>query len=212
MVPNLLASVNWAKVSLTVGWGCTTHCTFPFNGFRLTQIHIVPVLFGKTTTPVDQGVGCSNFEITCIDSIWSNSCFTLVRRGMGTCWGVKIVNGLAPSFSLIVYFSPQLPKPWKSDRKFVITLQFDELVIDSTLTARFKALIACNPSKFWTTTYTDCMVSLSHTRVSLELSDDFQRSLWRSIQCLLCVILIGGFQSFGRCPVSLQRLLPLYPA
>ena len=196
---NILAPLSWAKVSSTVRRGCTTHCTFPFNGFRSTQIHIVPVFYSTTTIPVHQGVGYSTFEITCIDSILSNSCFTLVHRGMGTCHGVKIASSVAPSFSLIVYSSPKLPKPWKSDRNLSITLQFAELLIDSTVTARFKDLIEGNPSKFhfkWATTYIDCMVSLpSHSSspgIVRWLSTEYVK-----VHTMPFEILIGGFPSFG---------------
>ena len=99
---NIFAPVNCANVSSTVGRGCTSHCTFSFNGLRSTQMRIVPVFFGTTTMPAHQGVGSSTFEITLIDSILSSSCFTLVRSGIGTLRGVKIANGLAPAFSLIV--------------------------------------------------------------------------------------------------------------
>ena len=107
-----------------------------------------PYFFDTTTIPAHQGVGCSTFEITCIDSILSNSCFTLVRRSTGTYQGVKIANGVAPSFSLIVNSSPNYPSLAKVTEILSIILQFAELLINSTQTARFKALIVGNPSKF----------------------------------------------------------------
>ena len=74
-------------------------------------MHFVPVFFGTTTMPAHQGVGSSTSKITrlSIDSILSNSCF--ICSGNGTLRGVKIVNGLAPAFNLIVYSFPKLSRP-----------------------------------------------------------------------------------------------------
>ena len=69
---------------------------------------------------------------------------------------MKIANGLAPAFSLIVYSFLKLLRNLSTTLHVV-------LVMDSNLKTRLKALISGSPSKFpfkWFTTYTDCKVSL----------------------------------------------------
>ena len=86
-------------------------CMLSFNGLRSTQMHIVPAflvqppyLCTKTLVPPPlQSLALIPF------------CLTLVSPWYAMEWehdrGLKIVNGLAPAFSLIEYFSPKLPKP-----------------------------------------------------------------------------------------------------
>ena len=83
-----LAPVSCAKVSSTLGKGCTSLRTAVFNGFRSMQMRTEPSFFGSTTMPAHHGVGTSTFEITPIDSIRSSSFFTVWRSGRGTFLGV----------------------------------------------------------------------------------------------------------------------------
>ena len=85
----ILAPASCARVSLTLGNGCTSLSTFAFSGFRST---LAPSFFG---TPEHHGVGSSTLEITPIDSIRWSSSRTFRRSGSGTCRGVKSEYGLA---------------------------------------------------------------------------------------------------------------------
>ena len=97
------------------------------------------------TMPAHQVVGSSTCEITPSDSILSSSWRTSSRNGNGTNLGVHRLWGLASGFSLISYSSPRFPSPWKRDGYFSFMLL---IFMASTLTIKFKVVMADSPSRF----------------------------------------------------------------
>ena len=144
---NTLVPDNWARVSSTVGKGWTFLRTFALSDLRSTQIQIAPFFLGTMTMPAHHSVGWSTREITPRDSILSNSCWTLARNASGTCCGVNIACGVASGFSWMLYSSPRLPRPWKSDGN-CFGMSFSETSVSvSTLTAKISAVIVGKPSR-----------------------------------------------------------------
>ena len=102
----ILAPASCARVSSTLGNGCTSLSTLSFSSFRLTQMRMAPSFLGTKTIPAHHGVGSSTLEITSIDSIRLSSSLTFWHSDSGTCRGVKSEYGLAGLFS---DFSPRRP-------------------------------------------------------------------------------------------------------
>ena len=93
-----VAPASCARVSSTVGKGCTSCKTLSFSGMKSTHMQTEPDF---TTMPAHQGVGSSTLDMTPRDSICSSSSWTFLLGGSGTFLGVKSVNGLGSGFSLI---------------------------------------------------------------------------------------------------------------
>ena len=90
-----------ARVSSTLGSGCSSRSTLSFRGLKSTQILTDPDFFGTTTMPAHHGVGSSIREMTPRDSVRVSSSCTFFLRGKGTFLGVKRAQGLALGLSLI---------------------------------------------------------------------------------------------------------------
>ena len=90
-----------ARVSSTLGSGCSSRSTLSFRGLKSTQILTDPDFFGTTTMPAHHGVGSSIREMTPRDSMRMSSSCTFFLRGKGTFRGVKRAQGLALGLSLI---------------------------------------------------------------------------------------------------------------
>ena len=96
-----VAPASCARVSSTLGSGCTSRSTLSFRGLKPTRILTDPNFFGTTAMPAHHGVGSSTREITPSDSMHVSSSCTFFLRGKGTFCGVKRAQGLALGLSLI---------------------------------------------------------------------------------------------------------------
>ena len=59
-----VAPAIWARVSSTLGRGCTSHRTLSFSVRKSTQMQTAPDFLGTTTMPAHHGVSSSTREIT----------------------------------------------------------------------------------------------------------------------------------------------------